>query len=84
MNKTEEWRKRLARHAKSNLSVAEFCAKEKYSTASFYVWRSKLNAFTLVEPEQSPSLTVEIGFAKITLDENFNAALLQRVVEALS
>lgn len=84
MNKTEEWRRRIARHAKSNLTVAEFCAKEKYSTASFYVWRRRLNAFTLVEPEQSLSLIVEIGNAKITLDESFNAALLKRVVEALA
>lgn len=84
MNKTEEWRKRLARYAKSNLSVADFCAKEQYSTASFYVWRRRLRAFTLVEPEHSPSLTIEIGNAKITLHENFNAALLKRVVEALS
>lgn len=37
-----QWQQRLERFANSDLSIAEFCRLEGYSTASFYQWRQKL------------------------------------------
>lgn len=37
-----QWRQRLDRFEHSDLTVAEFCEVEGYSTASFYQWRRKL------------------------------------------
>lgn len=37
-----EWRLRLERFARSNVSVAEFCRRERVSAPSFYQWRKKL------------------------------------------
>jgi hypothetical protein len=36
------WRRRLDRQARSGLSVAEFCRREKVSQPSFYQWRKRL------------------------------------------
>ena len=36
------WRERLARFAKSNLTVKEFCRRERVSDPSFYQWRKRL------------------------------------------
>ena len=37
-----QWRERLERFDQSELTVADFCELEGYSTASFYQWRRKL------------------------------------------
>jgi hypothetical protein len=37
-----EWKKRLARYAKSNQTVAQFCLDELVSEPSFYYWRKRL------------------------------------------
>lgn len=37
-----QWQQRLERFADSDLTIAEFCQLEGYSTASFYQWRRKL------------------------------------------
>ena len=39
-----QWQERLDRFADSDLTIAEFCQLEGYSTASFYQWRRKLTA----------------------------------------
>ena len=39
-----EWRERSQRFARSGLTVAAFCGRERVSTGSFYVWRRKLAA----------------------------------------
>ena len=36
------WRERLERFSASGLGVAQFCAQERVSAASFYTWRKKL------------------------------------------
>lgn len=41
-----QWQSLLARAARSDLSVAEFCRREGLSTASFYTWRKRLGAAT--------------------------------------
>jgi hypothetical protein len=38
------WRKRLAKHAASGLSVRAFCRREKLSEASFYGWRRTIGS----------------------------------------
>lgn len=39
-----QWRERLDRFDQSELTIADFCQLEGYSTASFYLWRRKLRA----------------------------------------
>jgi hypothetical protein len=41
-SRAEEWRGRLARFQSSGMAVAAFCGREGVSTASFYLWRKKL------------------------------------------
>lgn len=38
----QRWRARLDRFEQSQLTVADFCELEGYSTTSFYQWRRKL------------------------------------------
>jgi hypothetical protein len=38
------WRKLIARHESSRLSVGALCRQAGVSTASFYAWRRRLNA----------------------------------------
>jgi len=40
--RSQQWRKRFRRFARSKLSVTEFCRQERVSTPSFYQWRRKL------------------------------------------
>ena len=40
----EMWSERLRRYAKSGLTVAAFCERERVSVASFYYWRRKFPA----------------------------------------
>jgi len=37
------WRQRLARFARGNWTVAEFCCREGVSNPSFYQWRKRLH-----------------------------------------
>jgi hypothetical protein len=38
----EVWRERLERHARSGVSIAEFCRRERISPPGFYQWRKRL------------------------------------------
>ena len=40
--KRSQWRERFRRFARTKLSVAEFCRRERVSVASFYRWRPML------------------------------------------
>jgi hypothetical protein len=40
--KRSEWLDRLRRFRRANLSVSEFCRREKVSVPSYYEWRRKL------------------------------------------
>ena len=57
----EEWRQRIKRQRKSGLTVAEFCRREGVSSASFYLWRQKLQGKSRSKPKrkttQKPSGT---------------------------
>ena len=48
----QQWRERLERFDCSELTIAEFCELEGYSTASFYQWRRKLRSG---EPQMEPA-----------------------------
>jgi transposase-like protein len=37
------WQTLIDKHSRSGLSVAEFCRRHQCSTASFYLWRRKLD-----------------------------------------
>ena len=50
VEKREVWRQRLARYAQSNLTVTQFCLRERISACSFYQWRKRFAADT---PESS-------------------------------
>jgi len=45
------WRLRLRRQAASGLSISAFCAREGFSSASFYAWRRRLAATPAVRPD---------------------------------
>jgi transposase-like protein len=42
--KRQAWRERLERFTRADMTVAEFCAEEGVSVASFYQWRRKLES----------------------------------------
>ena len=46
VGKRSEWLDRLRRFRRSNLSVTEFCRREKVSVPSYYEWRRKLTETT--------------------------------------
>ena len=52
LGKRSQWLDRLRRFGRSNLSVTEFCRREKVSVPSYYHWRRKL-ADTAFEHESN-------------------------------
>ena len=53
------WRQRLQRHSASGLTVPEFCARHGLSCSSFYAWKRRLAARSLV-PRPDPPLFVPV------------------------
>ena len=41
----QQWRERLRRFGRSDLTVLEFCKREGVSTAAFYSWKRRLRSF---------------------------------------
>ena len=89
----DEWRKRLARWAKFDGKVGDFCAGEGVSDKSFYVWRKRLAArdaapaaVEFVEVGQSPrasAVELVVGNAVVRVRGDFEKATLRRVLEVL-
>ena len=52
LTKVAAWRGRFQRFARSGLTVARFCARERVSVASFYYWRKKLGPWG--RPQRRP------------------------------
>lgn len=53
-----QWRKRLGRFTRSQMTVAEFCRREEVSVAAFYQWRRRLaETATAQEATFTPSAT---------------------------
>lgn len=44
LGKELEWRERLARFARADSSIVQFCGDEGVSRPSFYAWRRRLSA----------------------------------------
>jgi hypothetical protein len=42
LQKEREWRERLARFARADTSIVQFCDDEGVSTPAFYAWRRRL------------------------------------------
>ena len=55
IQKQRAWEARFARHRRSGLSVARFCAQERVSTHSFYYWAKRFRA-AAAESRSSSSL----------------------------
>lgn len=53
-SKEAAWRSRLQRHAQSGKSVAAFCRDESVSTASYHLWRTKLEVVDEDMPDPDP------------------------------
>ena len=68
----EQWRERLDRFDHSELTIAEFCELEGYSTASFYQWRRKL---------RSGELQMAPAFVPVDFNPNDLEGRAQRGVE---
>ena len=93
--KRAEWRSRLARHAKSDLTVARFCARENVAVATFHYWRRKCRdeaavaeeppaEFTAVEVVNGGSVTIRFpGGAVMEIPEP-RESLLRAVIGALA
>lgn len=67
--KLAEWQQRLRRFAKSGLTVARFCARERVSMPTFWYWRRKCKGVD-VSPPVAPAVfsPVEVfGGRAITL-----------------
>ena len=64
------WRLRMARRARSSVSVAAFCKCEGVSPASFYYWRRRLRAadgpqFVPVRVTSAVAVEVVLGNGRI-------------------
>jgi transposase len=52
----QRWQQRLERFRRSGLTVPAFCARERFSTASFYAWRRRLQGSAAPPPADAPRL----------------------------
>jgi hypothetical protein len=48
------WRERLRRQAASGLTIAQFCAQEGLSSATFHSWKRRLRLLELANPHPTP------------------------------
>jgi hypothetical protein len=71
VEKREEWRQRLARYAQSNLTVTQFCLRERISACSFYQWRKRLKTD---RPGTGPLPKPAAGFQTVQVVSPLDAA----------
>jgi transposase-like protein len=99
MSKTQEerrevWRKLIAQHEQSGLSVRAFCQRHRTSEYSFYHWRKRLGAglpmkFALVETSRSAPAAVaavEVVLAsgeRLRIAPGIDASTLRLVLSVL-
>jgi len=96
--KHAQWRLRMERFQRSDVSVVEFCEDEAVSTASFYLWRKRLAraepvtnkvhqptvGFAAVRVVGTPSLVVQLpGGTRLEIPTG-DAQSLRVVIEALA
>jgi hypothetical protein len=68
------WRECVRRQADSGLTIAQFCARERLSVATFQSWKRRLRIIDLAEHRPTVSappafLPVTVRVAEHTLDE---------------
>lgn len=64
VRKRSEWLDRLSRFRRSNLSVSEFCRREKVSVPSYYHWRRKLaDATSEADAVEQPATFIPVHVA---------------------
>jgi hypothetical protein len=95
--KHAQWRLRMQRFQRSNVSVVEFCEDEAVSTASFYLWRKKLTQpiagddadqvgshFAPVRVVGAPSLVAQLpGGTRLEIP-TADSQILQVIIDALA
>jgi hypothetical protein len=59
------WRGRVRRQAVSGLTIAQFCAEERLSPASFSAWKRRLRLIDLAE--RRPGLPATPAFLPVTV-----------------
>jgi transposase-like protein len=62
------WRQRLRRQVDSGLTIAQFCAQESLSTATFHSWKRRLRLSELAGTPPAPPafLPVTVRLAELT------------------
>ena len=90
----DQWRERMAEHARSGLSIKRFCKDHGVAEHSFYAWRKRLREsgpvrFALVDrvgaahaSEWNLELTLLTG-ERLRIGAGIDAATLRTVLEAL-
>ena len=63
--KVLEWRRRIERFGRSELSVYEFCQDEGVSSASFYQWRKRLGTVGAPSVGRRGDVASHSGFAAV-------------------
>jgi hypothetical protein len=95
--KEQQWRQRLARWRRSQLSVAAFCQREGLDPGHFYRWRQRLAARdtqepawvpveVLAEPTGSADSVLEVllaGGQRLRVPRGFDPATLRQVLAVL-
>jgi hypothetical protein len=59
------WRNRVRRQADSGLTIAQFCARECLSLASFYAWKRRLRLIDVAD--HRPALPARSAFLPVTV-----------------
>ena len=93
-NSREQWRERIAEHARSDISVKQFCKDRGIAEHAFYYWRKRLRdtesvRFALVDragephaPEWNLELMLLSG-ERLRIGDGVDAMTLRTVLEAL-
>jgi hypothetical protein len=95
--KEQQWRQRLARWRRSQLSVTAFCQREGLAPAHFYRWRHRLAARdthqpawvpveVLAEPTALADSVLEVVLARgqrLRVPRGFDPATLRQVLAVL-
>lgn len=63
--KLAEWRRRLARHQKSGLTVAEFCRRERVKVSLWKYWRRQVDRLPPQERLAEPFGRVSAAFEPV-------------------
>ena len=52
------WRERIRRQAESGLTIAQFCAQERFPVASFHAWKRRFRLNDLADQRKRPRFPV--------------------------